>query len=79
MRQISRMGMDDFPYQNIKAAVAQLEQQDFFVNWSPNPTAAMVIIQKGEERYKMTSVDLINLYLSGQLNESGLSRFRERQ
>ena len=71
------MGMTDFPYQNIKAAVAQLEEQDFFVNWSPNPTAAIVMIQKGEDRYKMTSTDLINLYLSGQLNTSGLSRFKE--
>ncbi len=71
------MGVNDFPYQNIKAAVAQLEQEGFSVNWSPNPAAPSVTLQKGSDRYTLRANDLINLYLSGQLNDAGLGRFKE--
>lgn len=71
------MGVNDFPYQNIKAAVAQLEEQGFSVNWSPNPAAPIVILQKASDRFTLRANELINLYLSGQLNEAGLSRFKE--
>lgn len=71
------MGVNDFPYQNIKAAVAQLEGQGFSVNWSPNPAAPTVVLQKGNDRFTLRANELINLYLSGQLTEAGLNRFKE--
>ena len=69
------MGMNDFPYQNIKAAIAQLEQQEFSVIW--NPMISTITLSKVNDRYTLTPGDLINLYLTGQLNESGLSRFKQ--
>jgi hypothetical protein len=71
------MGMNDFPYQNIKAAVAQLEQQGFSVHWSPNPVAPVVTLVRGSDRYTLRANDLINMYLTGQLNDHGLSRFKD--
>ena len=71
------MGINDFPYKNIRAATAQLEQQGFNVNWSPDPVAPTVRLSRGDDRYTLRANELINLYLSGQLGEPGLSRFKD--
>jgi hypothetical protein len=71
------MGINDFPYQNIRAATAQLEKQGFTVNWSPDPAAPTVRLIRGDDRYTLKANDLINLYLSGRLDEPGLSRYKD--
>ena len=71
------MGIDDFPYQNIRAATAQLQQQGFYVNWSPDPAVPTVRLVRGDDRYTLRANDLINLYLSGQLDELSLGRFKD--